>query len=111
MYDFTQPECDEGVYRACTGAVTVIPFILTYFIYLNAMPGRIPLNILQDIILEVRNGWGNKTIARHHFVSKNTVKSIRTRLETTGRPYLQRSVTQGRPRDLLPYQEEVCMWC
>ena len=71
------------------------------------MGRRLPLNILQDILLRLIMGesfWG---IARECFVDRKTVRRINTHVKVCGRAYLPPSVAQGRPQELLPMQEKV----
>ena len=76
---------------------------LRYFI----MGRRLPLNILQDILLRLHTRQSFRSIAKECVVDRKTVRRISTHIKASGRAYLPSTVVQGRPRELLPMQEKV----
>ncbi|KAF1936904.1 hypothetical protein EJ02DRAFT_470102 [Clathrospora elynae] len=60
----------------------------------------------RDILVNLANGKGFKTIARCHQVCRKTVKRIELSMDLYGVPYPPQSVVQGRPKLMLKYQED-----
>ena len=62
---------------------------------------------LRDIAVDLANGKPFRTISRDRHVDRNTVRRIELSLDIYAQPYPPHSVTQGRPRLLLKFQEDV----
>ena len=71
------------------------------------MPRRLPDNIVHRILIRLATNKSILSIARHVGVSNETVYRMERNIDLWGVPYPPPTVKLGRPRSLLPYQEEV----
>lgn len=69
--------------------------------------GRIDPSKLRDLLVDIANGLPYSTISKRRSVTRNTVKRIELSIDLYGTPYPPTTITQGRPRLLLKFQEDV----
>ena len=72
------------------------------------MGRRLADNVVHRILIHLAANEPVPQIANAIGVDKKTVYKIQLNMDTWGTPYAPPTVTLGRPRALLPYQEEVC---
>ena len=71
------------------------------------MPARLPDDVIYRIQLHLECGESPATIHKATKVSIRTVERMRLNIDLFGQPYTPQSVVLGRPRALLPVQEQV----
>jgi hypothetical protein len=87
---------DEIEYSTTTTATTTI-----------IMVGRLPDDVVNRIVVCLKSNEEVPAIEEATKVAKSTIYRIRLNLDIWGTPYPPSTVILGRPRGLLPYQEEV----
>ena len=71
------------------------------------MGRRLPDEVVHRIRIRIEAGEAVPAIAEAVKVGKKTIYKIRLNLDIWGEPYAPPTITLGRPRALLPYQETV----
>ena len=71
------------------------------------MVGRLPDDVVNRIVVRLENNEEVPAIQKATKVAYSTIYRIRLNLDLWGAPYPPPTVILGRPRGLLPYQEEV----
>jgi transposase len=71
------------------------------------MGRRLPDEVVHRITLRIEANEDVAAIAEAVKVSKKTIYKLRLNMDIWGKPYAPATVTLGRPRLLLPYQELV----
>jgi hypothetical protein len=84
---------------------SIIPLLL--LLLLITMVGRLPDDVVNRIVVRLKNNEEVPAIRKAIKVAKSTIYRIRLNLDLWGTPYPPPTVVLGRPRGLLPYQEEV----